>query len=191
MMKFIKWLVIILVVLVLAFVVVGLMLPSKYEVVRSVTINAPQEKVHAVIGDLNQWPKWANWWRTYPGMTQTMSGNGTDVGSKMTWTEPSIGNGAMEVLKNDPATGFYTEVTFWKEGQEEKHRMNGDLLYAADGNGTKVTWKAYGDTGGNLIGNWMATFFDGMMGPDFEKGLANAKELIEKDGKKPDETPKA
>lgn len=177
-MKIIKWIVIVLVVLLLVFVVGGLLLPSKYEVTRVVTINAPADKVHAVIGDLKQWPKWGSWWRTYPDIKNDHTGDGVAAGSKLAFSSEKSGDGVIEIIKTDPATGLFTLVTF--EPGKEDWKMNSDLMYSPDGTGTKVTWKAHGDMGGSLVGRWLGvTMFDSMMGKDFEKGLANAKEIIE------------
>ena len=45
---------------------------------------------------------------------------------------------------------------------------------------TKVSWYIDIDFGMFLPARWVGLFFDKMLGPDYEKGLLNLKNLIEK-----------
>ena len=54
MLKLMKWLVVVLGVLLLAFVITGFLLPSSYALERSIVINAPPEQIHQWIGDLQR-----------------------------------------------------------------------------------------------------------------------------------------
>ena len=44
----------------------------------------------------------------------------------------------------------------------------------------RVVWLMNGDMGSNPLLRWMTLFVDGMVGKDFEAGLANLKALAEK-----------
>lgn len=56
----------------------------------------------------------------------------------------------------------------------------GELTFAPEGSATRVAWTMHGDMGGNPIARWFSLFMDGMVGKDFEAGLANLKALAEK-----------
>ncbi len=56
----------------------------------------------------------------------------------------------------------------------------GELRLAAQGSATQVTWVINGDMGGNPLFRWMTLMMDGMVGKDFEGGLANLKGLAER-----------
>ena len=56
----------------------------------------------------------------------------------------------------------------------------GELRFAPEAGGTRVTWVMNGDMGGNAMWRWMGLFADRMVGKDFEAGLANLKTLAEK-----------
>ena len=45
--------------------------------------------------------------------------------------------------------------------------------------GVKVTNGFYGDNGVNLVGRYFGLFMDQMVGPQFEKGLENLKNIAE------------
>jgi carbon monoxide dehydrogenase subunit G len=49
----------------------------------------------------------------------------------------------------------------------------------AEGEGTRVTWTVEMDMGNNPVGRWMGLMMDGMVGKDFDAGLANLKAKAE------------
>jgi hypothetical protein len=55
----------------------------------------------------------------------------------------------------------------------------GTMTLAPDGDGVKVTWLDAGDLGMNPLFRWFGLFIEHMIGPDFEKGLANLKRVAE------------
>lgn len=55
----------------------------------------------------------------------------------------------------------------------------GDLKFAPEGAGTKVTWDMNGNAGMSPVFRWFGLFMDRMIGPDFEAGLNNLKKLAE------------
>ena len=59
-------------------------------------------------------------------------------------------------------------------------RSSGAFTLDGDGSGTRLTWTNGGDVGPNPLKHYLATFMDRLVGPDFERGLANLKALAEK-----------
>ena len=59
-------------------------------------------------------------------------------------------------------------------------RANGTLKLEPEGAGTKVTWSFAGEAGRNPMMRYMGLMMDGMVGQDFEVGLANLKVLAER-----------
>ena len=57
---------------------------------------------------------------------------------------------------------------------------NGALKLEPEGAGTKVTWRFAGKAGRNPMMRYMGLMMDGMVGQDFEVGLANLKALAER-----------
>ena len=51
-------------------------------------------------------------------------------------------------------------------------------LQPAEG-GVKVVGVDAGDLGMNPLSRWFGLFLDGIIGPDFEKGLAKMKRIVE------------
>src|SRR5687768_7181857 len=182
-MKTFKWTVGIVVGLVVLFLVVGLCLPRKFRVERSVTINAPPEKIHAVVGNFREWPTWTAWnTERYPDMEMTYTGPVEGVGAKSRWTSESAGTGEMEITASDPAKGIAYDLAF----DDGAMKSQGGIDYAPAGGGALVTWHAEGDLGMSPISRYFGLLMDGMMGPDLAAGLANLKQRAEVDFAKED-----
>ena len=55
------------------------------------------------------------------------------------------------------------------------------MLTPQDG-ATLVRWTMHGDMGRNPLWHWMVPLMDGMVGKDFDEGLAALKALAERGG---------
>ncbi len=74
MLKILKWLAIVLIGLAALLFLGGYALSPQFKAVRSVTINAPADKVYPLIADPREWKRWSVWNRRDPAMVITYSG---------------------------------------------------------------------------------------------------------------------
>lgn len=168
--KILKYLVGILV-LVLA---VGFLLPSTYSAERSVTINAPVDKVFPLVANHKEWKRWSVWNQRDPNMQMTYSGPEMAAGSKWSWKSKSEGNGGMEFSAVEPNKRVGYILTM-----EDMTPATGELKFTPVGAATRVSWDINGNAGMNPVFRWFGLFMDKMIGPDFEAGLNNLKKLAE------------
>jgi carbon monoxide dehydrogenase subunit G len=151
--------------------------PSSFRVERSTTIAAPPEKIAALIGDFHQWNAWSPWAQLDPNMKTTYSGPTSGVGSVYEWEGNSkVGKGRMEILSVEPAKTAI-KIDFLKPF--EGHNT-ADFLLEPQGAATRVNWIMNGPMD-FFPGKVMSVFttMDKMIGPDFDKGLANLKSVAE------------
>ena len=162
----------------LAVVLVGgaYLLPSKVNVVREITIAAPPDIVFALVNSTQATTQWSPWIGRDPAIKLTFTGPETGVGNKMEWASenPQIGSGSQEITDVVPNERVTSALDFGDMGQ-----ATAAILLAADGAGTKVTWTLDTDMGMNPITRWMGLAMDGMVGKDYEAGLAKLKSLAE------------
>lgn len=151
-------------------------LPSSYKVERSIEINAPMETVYPLVYDPKQWTRWGVWNRRDPGMQVSYSGPPAGVGAKWAWISKSEGSGSMEFT----ATDFNKRIAYKIAFADHDGVFTGRLEFAPAGKGVRVSWIADGDMGANPLMRYFALAMDRMLGPDFEGGLKNLKELAEK-----------
>jgi uncharacterized protein YndB with AHSA1/START domain len=176
MVKVLKWLAIVLIGLAALLFLGGYALSPEFKAVRSTSINAPPDKVYALIADPREWKRWSVWNRRDPAMAITYSGPPAGAGAAWEWKSKSQGDGKMTFTAAEPGKRVAYDLYFPDFGTTS----GGDLLLAPDGSATRVTWTMNGNMGSNPLFRWIALFGDKMVGKDFEGGLANLKVLAEK-----------
>lgn len=162
--------------LVALFLVVALFLPARYEVTRTIEIKQPTEAVYAKVSDLNQWLSWNPWSRQEPSAKNTITGEAKQVGQKWAWEGKVVGKGSMTIGELQTNKSITLQLNFEAPMQDQAANS---LLFAPTATGTKVTWLMKGDLA-YPIGRYFGLMIDGMIGKDFEDGLRNLKNELEK-----------
>lgn len=151
--------------------------PSTLRVQRSIDINAPPDKVFALINDFHNWIKWAPQDKQDSTMTRTFAGPSNGVGAISGWTSTgTAGEGRMSVTESVPDRRVVVQVDFRKPF--ETHNTNTFELQPA-GNATTVTWTL--ETNHRYFMKLLAIFLnmEQMFGRHFELGLHNLKSTAE------------
>lgn len=174
-MKALKIIGIIILVLIALFLLVALALPSEYRVERSIVVERQPEFVFNQIGNFNNFEKWNPWMEREPDAKSIVTGTPMTPGHKWEWEGEKTGKGFLEIEEIDPGRMVDSKLVF-----QEPNTMEADniMTLRKTGAGTKVTWKMTGELG-YPGGRYIGLFLDGMLGPDFEKGLKNLKEHTE------------
>lgn len=161
----------------------SMLLPSKVHVERKLVINAPAAKIFPQVNSLKNWRNWDPWSKRDPNMVNEYSGPEAGVGNKNVWKSEhkQVGNGAQWITESVENEKIVSQLDF---GQGEP--PTGTFTFAPEGEGTKVVWSIDMDMGMSPMGKIFGLMMDGMIGPDFEQGLKNLKELVES---LPDEVP--
>ncbi|MEW6146284.1 MAG: SRPBCC family protein [Thermodesulfobacteriota bacterium] len=177
-MRFIKTAAVVLIILVVTIAVIGLFLPARYSVERSVEINASPGEIHEYVGDLKKWDDWSPWKEEDPSIVVTLGEKTSGVGASQSWVGES-GTGALTITESSPDKGIEYDLLFDGGTYECVGSMKYDRLPDGD---TKVTWVMSGDMGKSLASGYFALLMDTMVGGMFEKGLSNLKKAVEKGG---------
>jgi uncharacterized protein YndB with AHSA1/START domain len=110
-------------------------------------------------------------------MTLAYSGPPFGQGAKWSWKSRSEGSGAMEFVRVEPNRRIEYSLLLADYGM----KSGGAFVFEPSGPGaTRVTWTNAGDVGPNPFKHLVAYFMDRLVGPDFERGLANLKAVAEK-----------
>jgi len=175
-MRFIKTAAVVLIILIVTVAVIGLFLPAKYSVERSIVINAAPEKVHKYVGDLKKWDEWTPWKEEDPSIVVTLGEKTSGAGASQSWVGDS-GTGALTITESSPDSGIKYDLLF----DGGTYECRGSVMYyrLPDGN-TRVTWDMSGDMGKSLTSGYFALLMDTMVGNMFEKGLKNLKKAVAK-----------
>ena len=151
--------------------------PDSFRVERSANIKAPPDKVFANLQDFKLWANWSPWEKLDPAMARTFSPATSGKGAHYTWAGDKVGAGRMEFLEVTPSSQLKIKLDFTQPF--EAHNVV-DFTLKPQGDTTQVTWAMSGPS--NLMVKVMHIFMsmDGIVGKDFEKGLADLKALSEK-----------
>ena len=161
-------------------VIAGLVMPSRYAVVRKNTIAAPPAAVHAFVGHLEKWPEWMPWEQDDPSVITSLSDKTTGVGAAQSWTSSKSGDGEVEFTECDESTGIAYDMTFIMK--DKRAPATASIRYAPAGDGTEVTWTMEGDLASMMppvLRGLMKPIMCGMVGRNFARGLASLKEKVE------------
>jgi uncharacterized protein YndB with AHSA1/START domain len=151
--------------------------PDTFRVERTLDIQAPPERVFALINDFHRWGSWSPYETKDPAMKRTMSGPASGTGAVYEWEGDTgkVGSGRMEIINASPSR-ITIKLDFLKPF--EGHNV-ADFTLEPKGDLTKVTWAMQGPS--SLVHKVMGLFMnlDRMIGDDFQTGLANLKSLAE------------
>lgn len=164
------------VLLVIILAAVGFFLPRNVHVERSTVINAHPGTVHAVLNSYRLFNRWSPWAALDPNTEYTVSGPPSGVGAKMAWTSENknVGTGSQEIVESRPNEYIKTMLDFGSQG-----KGSADFKLSPEGAGTKVVWGMDSDLGANPFAHYFGLIIPGMVGKDYEKGLASLKNLLE------------
>ncbi len=171
--------IIVLAVVVILAVLAGVvaMQPPEYQVARSATINAPANVVFDQINDFHKWEAWSPWGKLDPNMKTTYEGPASGVGATYSWIgNKDVGEGMMRIVESRPAEFVRIRLEFIAPFASV---ANTEFVLKPEGSGVGVTWMMSGHNGFIEKAMCLVQSMDKMIGPDFEKGLAQLKTAAE------------
>jgi uncharacterized protein YndB with AHSA1/START domain len=162
---------------IVVFLVVVAMQPSDFRVARSATIEASPAVVFDQINDLHKWQEWSPWAKLDPLCKVSFAGPVSGKDASFSWSGNSeVGEGKMTVIESKPNEMVKFRLEFEKPF---KGTNEAEFKLQPVGNGTTVTWSMTGEK--NFLFKAVGLFMDcdKMMGPQFDKGLAQLKAIAE------------
>jgi uncharacterized protein YndB with AHSA1/START domain len=151
--------------------------PDSFRLERTISIQAPPDRVFALINDFHRWATWSPWEKIDADLKRSYGGPVEGVGAAYGWEGRQTGVGHMEIVESSPPSRVLIKLDFVKPF--EAHNT-AEFSLRAQGDATVVTWAMYGPSPyiSKLIGLFVS--MDRMVGKDFETGLKNMKSAAEK-----------
>jgi hypothetical protein len=152
--------------------------PDTFSLHRSASINAPPEKIFAILNDFRNWGLWSPWEKMDPELKRTYSGAASGKGAIYAWEGNSkAGQGRMEITDASPPFKLTLNLDFVRPF--EAHNVV-EFVLKPVGGATSVTWAMQGRRPyiAKVIG--VVVDMDKVVGKDFESGLANLKAAAER-----------
>ena len=133
--------------------------------------------VAAVLGDFRGWEAWSPWEKMDPAMKRSYSGAAKGKGAAYAWEGNSeVGQGRMAITEASPSR-VAMDLDFVKPFEAHNKVV---FTLVPKGDATEVTWAMQGPL--PYVAKVVHVVFDmdGMVGKQFETGLANLKAVTEK-----------
>ncbi len=154
--------------------------PDTFRMERKTVINADAAKIFAVLSDFHQSRSWSPWEPLDPNIKVTFSGAERGVGAIYNWDgNREVGTGRQEIIAIDPDRRVTIKINFMKPFKAQ-NTVEFTMLPA--NGGTEVSWAMFGPQ--PFMAKVVTLFMDcdKMMNDQFDKGLANLKAYVEKQG---------
>ena len=142
----------------------------KLHVSETVRVNAPPDKVYAIVSDFHQWSPWSPWLIQEPEATVTVQSDGKSYA----WEGSRIGSGRMKVTAEQAGQAIDYDLNFLKP--YKSHAKVRFELTAVDGR-TDVTWLL--DSSLPFFLFWMKKAMTVFLAMDYRRGLTMLKDLAE------------
>jgi effector-binding domain-containing protein len=156
-------------------VVIGFLLPGKFEMTRTAKINAPAEYSFEEINQLDRWNNWSYWNTLDTSMTITYGEKKIGEGASYSWMGEDVGQGKILITESIPFKSIKTDLDFMENGTAKAW-----YTFEPAGDSTEVTMGFSTEFGMNPIMRLMgATMFESEMDKAFNYNLQKIKEIAE------------
>jgi effector-binding domain-containing protein len=145
----------------------------KFDIEKSIVVEAPLEKVREYVEDFNLWNSWSPWTILEPDCNVQVEGNPKSKGHSMAWSGEIIGSGRNTLdTYSDYRLDYKLEfLKPWKS--------KADVYFEFEelGDSTKVIWGMHSSMPFFLF--FMIKMMKNMVGMDYERGLTMLKAMVE------------
>ena len=147
-----------------------------YTVTRATRVDAPPDRVHALVVDFHGWRRWSPWEDLDPALRRTYAGPPASVGAHYAWEgNRKAGKGSMTITGDAPDR-VEVDLHFVKPFPA---RNTIEFLILPASGSTVVEWRMHGELSPMMRAFSVVKSMDSLVGPDFEKGLAGLKRVAE------------
>ncbi|MFC3195322.1 SRPBCC family protein [Marinicella sediminis] len=152
-------------------------LEDKVQVTRSITIDRPAKMVFKSANSMHTFNEWSPWAKLDPNANYQFTGPTHGVGSKMAWSgNEEVGSGNQTIIESVAHEKIKTELYFDGQGDDPSWAT---IAIKDLGETSEVSWTFDVDFNGNVLGRYFGIMMERMLGPQYEMGLTNLKNLVE------------
>jgi effector-binding domain-containing protein len=156
--------------------IIGFVLPQKFEITRTAQVNAPADYVFEEVNDLQKWTNWSYWYSLDPKTEMKYGEKKSGIGASYEWKSEKTGEGKLMVTESTPSASVAADL-FFMEAEEPAKAW---YKFEPNEQGTNVTMGFSTDFGMNPIMRWMGVImFSSEMEKAFDYNLKKLKEVAE------------
>ncbi len=179
-MRFLKYSIIVLLVIVGAWLLFCATSPSTLEVTRSISMNATASTVFSNVECLDKWPAWSPWVEMDPDMETTYSEIPCGQGAWASWVGKKAGTGKQTIVHKEGNSYLKTELVI-----NEREGNYSEWFFKEEGGVTTVKWSFLGSEL-PFVMRPVNILMEAVLTDTYENGLKNLKELAESEPMEPE-----
>jgi uncharacterized protein YndB with AHSA1/START domain len=145
------------------FLLVGYLLPGRWEADASVRVPAEAQAVFRFLDSPEGWRAWTPW----PDSGLVRSGPDRGEGATLSWNDPNLGSGSFRIVRVTAPE----RVDYAVDVGEGAMRTEGTVALAPEDGGVRVTWHEEGDLGKSPLMGYWALRMGRAQGAELSKGL--------------------
>lgn len=152
----------------------GLWGSKRYQIAKTIAIEAPADEIHIFVGNLKRWPKWVAIDHFTPtGQFQVIQSSG--VGATQRW-RTNTGTASMSVIREQTWYGLDYEIIY-----SDNSPTTGGIHYSLsdDGQMSYITWAEQSSVPVDFFGPFLAIWSKIKATNKAEESLINLKNLLE------------
>lgn len=169
-MELVKRILFLLLLLVLAALVLGFLMPGARKIERTVTMNMPAPPIFSQLNELRNWSNWSPWNKVDPNARLVYSEPSAGLNSWYAWesTDKNVGKGKITIVQAEEDRFIKTRLEF--DGMKEAYAY---FRLEPHEEHTTVTWVLHAEFGNNPIFRLLGPMMDKMLGETFMQGLSS------------------
>ena len=178
-MKFLKYLLLLVLFVVGVALLSALFIPKTYEVKRQVYVDLPSDSVFSFVAQLKNQGLYSVWAKMDPNMKVEFEGTDGTVGFLMRWDSPidSVGAGEQQIVGIEEGKRVSHKIRFLRLFESESDSW---MSTRADASGsTEVEWGMTGSMPYPMNLFLVLMDLEGSIGRDLQNGLNNLKSILE------------
>lgn len=176
-MKAFKWIIIVFLALIVAFMIFSSTQPNMLVIEESTIIDAPKEIVFEEVSNFKKWKNWHLWFEIDSNIKNIYSEEMQQIGSTYEWISesPLIDNGVQKIIEFEEDKFLKVEIIY--EGWDNKSYQSFSMK-DTNKNQTYFVW-TYQGAKTPFYYNFMNTFMEPMLRKNYKKGLGGLKKYVE------------
>lgn len=158
--------------LLLSLLLVGMLVPGRWEVEEHTTVAVTPDSVYDVVGRISAWSEWMPW----PEESGAYAGPSFGPGASFHWDDPTYGTGRFTIVEALPPRS----VTYRVEVEDGSIVTRGriDLERIPDG-GTTIRWLEEGAVGWNPLLGFVSLTLEDRQGAQLRAALEGLESHLE------------
>ena len=156
--------------LLLVFLVVGLFLPRRVEVSRSLPIPAAPTVIFPYLDDLEAWTEWTPW----GDVESEIQGSSSGPGATRIWNDPEFGAGSLTLLDVETPS----RVAYRTDLEDGGIRFEGELRVEPTESGATVIWTEVVSWGWNPLLGWTSLGLEEAQGRQLAEALVRLRDVV-------------